>query len=144
MRAVTAEVADYNRAFEDRSTYARMRDEFVTQSRPLLESGVDVIIPAGGYPMLLFGQEPGFAIDGATLLNGFPVAVAAAATAVRLRRRSGTSAGRCGAYGLPAPRRSRSFASCSATCRQGSAPGMTRGFGCAEHSRSMPAPIPGV
>jgi allantoin racemase len=103
VRAVTAQVADYNRAFEDRSTYERMRDEFVAQSRPLLESGVDVIIPAGGYPMLLFAQEPDFTIDGATVLNGLPVAVAAADTAVHLVRRSGTCTSRRGAYGLPAP-----------------------------------------
>lgn len=109
VRSVTAQVADYNRAFEDRPTYERMRDEFVAQSRPLLASGIDVIIPAGGYPMLLFGQEPDFAIDGATVLNGLPVAVAAAETAVRLRRRSGTAAGRCGAYGLPAPQAVQEF-----------------------------------
>ena len=59
--------------------------------------------------MLLFGQEPDFAIDGATVLNGLPVAVAAAETAVRLRRRSGTAAGRCGAYGLPAPQAVQEF-----------------------------------
>ena len=34
-----------------------------------------MVIPAGGYPMLLFGREPAFTIDGATVLNGLPVAV---------------------------------------------------------------------
>lgn len=47
VRAVEAQVADFNRAFSDEDLYRRIRDEFVQQAEPLLESGVDVIIPAG-------------------------------------------------------------------------------------------------
>jgi allantoin racemase len=103
VRAVKAQVADYNRAFEDEETYRRMRDDFAEQVRPMLDLGVDVIIPAGGYPMLLFGREDGFAIEGATVLNGIPVTMAAAETAVRLQRLNGTGTSRCAAYALPVP-----------------------------------------
>ena len=101
VRAVAAQVADYNRAFDDADLYRRMRDEFVAQAKPLLEVGVDVIIPAGGYPMLLFSREQGFAIDGAAVLNGLPVAVAAAETAVSLKRLNGTATSRRSAFALP-------------------------------------------
>lgn len=103
VRAVQAQVADFNRAFSDEQLYRRMRDEFVRQAEPLLESGVDVIIPAGGYPMLLFSREDGFTIDGATVLNGLPVAIAAAQTAVSLRQLNGTATSRRSAFALPAP-----------------------------------------
>jgi hypothetical protein len=67
----------------------------------MLDPGIDVIIPAGGYPMLLFGREPGFSIDGAVVLNGLPVAIAAAETAIRLKRLNGTCTSRRAAYALP-------------------------------------------
>jgi hypothetical protein len=103
VRAVDTQVADYNRAFEDPDMYARIREEFVRQVRPMLDVGVDVILPAGGYPMLLFAREPGFAVEGATVMNGLPVAIAAAETAIRLRRLNGTGTSRRGAYALPVP-----------------------------------------
>ena len=53
--------------------------------------------------MLLFARERGFTIDGAVVLNGLPVALAAAETAVRLSRLNGTQTSRRGAYGLPSP-----------------------------------------
>ena len=67
----------------------------------MLGLGIDVIIPAGGYPMLLFARERSFAIGGATVLNGLPVVVAAAETAIRLSRLNGTGTSRRTAYALP-------------------------------------------
>lgn len=101
VRAIEAQVADFNTAFDDEHTYRRMRDEFMRQAKPLLDLGVDVIIPAGGYPMLLFSREQSFTIDGATVLNGIPVAVAAAQTAVSLKRLNGTATSRRSAFALP-------------------------------------------
>jgi allantoin racemase len=99
--ALAADVARFNRAFDDEREYARLREEFILQAEPMLDRGVEVIIPAGGYPMLLFGREHGFAIRGATVLNGLPVAVAAAETAIRLRRLNGTGTSRRASYALP-------------------------------------------
>lgn len=101
VRAIGAQVAEFNKAFDDEHLYLRMRDEFVEQARPLVESGIDVVIPAGGYPMLLFSREREFTIAGALVLNGLPVAIAAAQTAVSLRRFNGTTTSRGTAFALP-------------------------------------------
>jgi len=101
VQAVQADVGRFNRAFDDEREYRSLREAFVGQAEPMLGLGIDVIIPAGGYPMLLFTREQSFAIGGATVLNGLPVAVAAAETAVRLSRLNGTGTSRRTAYALP-------------------------------------------
>jgi allantoin racemase len=78
-----------------------VREAFAEQSEPLLGLGIDVIIPAGGIPMLLFAREQSFAVGGAPVLNGLPVAVAAAETAIALSRLNGTGTSRRAAYALP-------------------------------------------
>ncbi|GAA0683927.1 aspartate/glutamate racemase family protein [Kitasatospora atroaurantiaca] len=109
VRAVDAEVADFNRAFTEPELYRRMKEEFSQQLRPLLELGVDVVIPAGGYPMLLFAGERSFGLGGAVVLDGLPVAVMAAETAVRLRRLNGTGASRAPGSALPSEPALREF-----------------------------------
>ena len=94
-------MAQLNRAFDDEYAYARLRESFIEQAGPLLDRGVEVIIPAGGYLMLLFGREHGFTVSGAVVLNGLPIAVAAAETAIRLRRLNGTCTSRRASYALP-------------------------------------------
>jgi allantoin racemase len=89
VQAVQADTGRFNRAFGSEGEYRSLREAFVSQAEPMLGLGIDVIIPAGGYPMLLFAREPSFTIGGATVLNGLPVAVAAAETAIRLSRPSG-------------------------------------------------------
>ena len=101
VQAVQADTGQFNRAFDDEREYRSLREAFVSQAEPMLGLGIDVIIPAGGYPMLLFTREQSFAIGGATVLNGLPVAVAAAETAVRLSRLNGTGTSRRTAYALP-------------------------------------------
>lgn len=103
VRAVETQVADYNRAFTDPDLYRRMKEDFSRQVEPMLELGVDVIIPAGGYPMMLFGREHGFEIGGALVLDGLPVTVLAAETAIRLARLNGTGASRTPGQALPPP-----------------------------------------
>ena len=101
VRAVHGQVADYNRAFDDADLYERMKADFCRQVSPLLELGVDVIIPAGGYPMLLFAREPRFRVEGATVLNGLPVVLEWVGAALRLRSLNGTSVSRRSTYALP-------------------------------------------
>lgn len=102
VRAVTAQVADYNRAFEDETARAAMWESFVRQVEPMVDEGVEVIVPAGGLPMLLFGRGGGrLTVKGASVLNGLPVAVAAAETAVRLRQRYGVEPSRSGLFAKP-------------------------------------------
>ena len=101
VQAVQADVGRFNRAFDDEREYRSLREAFVGQAEPMLGLGIDVIIPAGGYPMLLFTREQSFAIGGATVLNGLPVAVVAAEAAIRLSRLNGTGTSRRTAYALP-------------------------------------------
>jgi len=101
VQAVQADVGQFNRAFDDEREYRSLREAFVSQAEPMLGLGIDVIIPAGGYPMLLFTREQSFAIGDATVLNGLPVAVAAAETAIGLTRLNGTGTSRRTAYALP-------------------------------------------
>jgi allantoin racemase len=101
VQAVQADTGQFSRAFDDEREYRSLREAFVARAEVMLGLGIDVIIPAGGYPMLLFAREPSFAIGGATVLNGLPVAVAAAETAIGLSRLNGTATSRRAAYALP-------------------------------------------
>ena len=74
---------------------------FHDQVAPLVAEGAEVVIPAGGIPMLLFAREQGFTIRGAPVLSGIPLVVKLAEAAVKLRRINGTATSRAGAYAKP-------------------------------------------
>jgi len=103
VRAMNTTVDDYMLAFEDGQAYEAVRNQFREQARPLLDLGVEVIIPAGGLPMLLFSKEWDFTIDGATVLNGITVAAKAAEMAVELRKLDGTAVSRRSWFAKAAP-----------------------------------------
>jgi Asp/Glu/hydantoin racemase len=104
VRAIQADLAGFARAFTDPESYARVRDDFVAQVRPLVAEGAEVIIPAGGMPMLLFARECPFVIDDALVLNGIAVVAKAAEMAVALRGLVGSVVSRRGTYTkAPAP-----------------------------------------
>jgi allantoin racemase len=75
----------FMKAFTDPEAYATVRAGFVAQVKPLIERGAEVIIPAGGLPMLLFARESPFVIDGAPVLNGIAVVAKAAEMALALK-----------------------------------------------------------
>jgi Asp/Glu/hydantoin racemase len=103
VRAIDAEVATFMSAFEDDTAYARVKNDFCRQVRPLIEQGVEVVVPAGGLPMLLFAREREFTIDGAIVLNGIAVVAKAAEMAVKLRWLTGTVVSRRGIYAKASP-----------------------------------------
>jgi Asp/Glu/hydantoin racemase len=98
VRAINIDLPGFMRAFTDETAYARVRADFIEQVRPLLAAGAEVIIPAGGLPMLLFARECPFVIDGAPVLNGVAVVAKAAEMALALRRLTGTVVSRRGTY----------------------------------------------
>ena len=98
IRAVHMDLPSFMRAFKDEETYARVHADFVEQVRPLIAGGAEVILPAGGLPMLLFARECPFLIDGALVLNGIAVAVKAAEMALALRALTGAVVSRRGTY----------------------------------------------
>jgi allantoin racemase len=98
VRAIQIDLAGFMRAFTDAASYAKVRADFIAQVRPLVAAGAEVIIPAGGLPMLLFARERPFVIDGALVLNGIAVAVKAAEMALALRHLTGAVVSRRGTY----------------------------------------------
>jgi allantoin racemase len=98
VRAIHVGLPGFMHAFTDERSYAQVRADFVEQVRPLVAAGADVIIPAGGLPMLLFARECPFVIDGALVLNGIAVVAKATEMALELRRLTGSVVSRRGAY----------------------------------------------
>lgn len=98
VRAIHADLPGFMRAFTDEAAYAEVRAEFVAEVRPLVAAGAEVVIPAGGLPMLLFARECPFVIDGAVVLNGIATVAKAAEMALALHRLTGASVSRRGTY----------------------------------------------
>ncbi len=98
VRAIHVDLPGFMRAFTDEASYVQVRADFVEQVRPLVATGAEVIIPAGGLPMLLFARECPFVIDGALVLNGIAVVAKAAEMALALRRLTGSVVSRRGTY----------------------------------------------
>jgi len=96
--AIKADLPRFMRAFTDAGEYAAVRTDFMRQVRPLLERGCDVLIPAGGLPMLLFSQEQPFLIDRAVVLEGIATVMKATEMAIALHRLTGVAASRSGLY----------------------------------------------
>jgi hypothetical protein len=96
--AIKADLPRFMRAFTDAAEYALVRDDFVRQVQPLLERGCDVLIPAGGLPMLLFSQQQPFLIEGAVVLEGIATVIKAAEMALALHGLTGIAASRRGLY----------------------------------------------
>jgi Asp/Glu/hydantoin racemase len=85
-------------AFGDDDRLAQVRELFEAQARPLVAQGVEVLIPGGGIPMLLFSQIRAHRVDGAPVINGIPIAVKQAELAVRLRALTGLGVSRTGEF----------------------------------------------
>src|SRR5205823_15043432 len=103
VRALRMDMPGFMRAFDDEEAYAQARADFVEQMRPLVAAGAEVIIPAGGLPMLLFARECPFVIDGAPVLNGIAVVAKAAEMALGLHRLTGSVVSRRSTYAKASP-----------------------------------------
>jgi allantoin racemase len=101
VRAVNGKVSDFMDAFERADAFEALREKFVREVNILLDAGADVIVPAGGLPMLLFGGEFAAQIGGAPILNGLAVIAKAAEAAVRLKELTGIAVSRRSNYARP-------------------------------------------
>jgi allantoin racemase len=75
-----------------------VRALFDQQGRPLVEQGVDVLIPGGGIPMLLFSRIRDHRVGAAPVINGIPIVVKMAEMAVKLRELTGLGVSRVSDY----------------------------------------------
>ena len=83
VRAVNATVKDFIDAFADKKAYDSLYPKWEKECRALLEQGADVIVPAGGLPMMLYG---GSEMDGAPVVNGVTLIAKSAELAIKLRK----------------------------------------------------------
>ncbi len=97
------------RAFTDAATFDRVLQLFRDQVQPLVEEGVEVIIPAGGLPSLLFSRLKDFTVGDAVVLNCIAVLAKVAETAVALQRLDGTRASRAATFRKPSAKALREF-----------------------------------
>ena len=74
---------------------------FAEQGKPLVEQGVDVLIPGGGIPMLLFSDVHNHNVDGAPVINGISILVKMTEMAVKLKRLTGLSVSRTNDFAMP-------------------------------------------
>ena len=109
VRAVDATVGDFMDAFASRKGYRALYPKFEREVSILLDAGADVIVPAGGLPMMLFGAEHGATMGGAPVLNGVTVLVKAAEMAIKLRRMAGISVSRRSNFAKPPEQALREF-----------------------------------
>ena len=71
---------------------------FCEQAKPLVENGVELILPGGGIPMLLFSGQTNFNVGGAPIVNGIEIALKMAEMAVFMHKSSGLQVSRVGDY----------------------------------------------
>jgi len=82
VRAVNATVKNFIDAFASKEAFEKLRPLWERECRVLLDAGADVIVPAGGLPMMLFSGE----FEGVPVLNGITLIAKSAELAVKLRK----------------------------------------------------------
>ena len=85
VRAVDAKVSDFIDAFSNKDSFKRIKNKWERECRVLLDAGADVIVPAGGLPMMLFSGE----FHGAPVVNGVTLLAKSTEMAIRLREKTG-------------------------------------------------------
>ena len=103
VHAISFEPGQILKAYESQSLADEVERLFAAQARPLVANGVEVLIPGGGIPMLLFAALKSHAVDGAPVINGIPIVVKQAELAVKLKRLTGLTTSRVGEFVKPPP-----------------------------------------
>lgn len=88
---ILAAIGDPEKLFEVKSLFEK-------QAMPLVANGVDILIPAGGIPMLLFSEIHDHRVGAAPVINGIPIVVKMAEMAVKLRKLTGLGVSRVSDY----------------------------------------------
>jgi Asp/Glu/hydantoin racemase len=98
VRAVQATVGDFIDAFASEKGLAKIKPLWEKECRALLDAGADVIVPAGGLPMMLFGDAE---MDGAPVVNGVTLVAKSAELLVKLREHGGARLSRRSNFARP-------------------------------------------
>jgi Asp/Glu/hydantoin racemase len=105
VRAVNAAVADYINAFASPEAFQKLKPLWERECRALLDAGADVIVPAGGLPMMLYGGE----FEGAPVVNGVTLVAKTAEMAIKLRKQGMFKVSRRSNYVHPPEKALREF-----------------------------------
>jgi Asp/Glu/hydantoin racemase len=109
VKAIETDPALLVRGFTDKTTYETVLRQFRKEVEPLVKSGVEVIIPAGGLPSLLFSRIKNFTVGKAVVLNCIAVLAKMTETAVTLNRFNGTATSRLSTFQKPSVKALREF-----------------------------------
>ena len=109
MKAIATDPDLLVRAFTGVACFDRVLELFRAQVEPLVDAGLEVIIPAGGLPSLLFSRLKKFCVGEAVVVNCIAVLAKAAETAVALHRLDGTTASRAATFRRPSAQALREF-----------------------------------
>src|SRR5688500_18052560 len=106
VRAVDAKVSDFVDAFATQEAFDALYPKWERECRVLLDAGADVIVPAGGLPMMLFG---GTSMDGAPVVNGMTVIAKTAEMTIKLRKLGAAAISRRSNFARPPEKALREF-----------------------------------
>jgi allantoin racemase len=99
--AVDSSSGAYVKAFDDKKAAKALAGEYARVIGGLAKQGIEVVLPAGGLPSLLFGADLKLSAEPAIVLDSISIAVKAAEMAVDLKRLNGTQVSRAGTFMLP-------------------------------------------
>ncbi|MCJ1901697.1 aspartate/glutamate racemase family protein [Paracoccus versutus] len=88
-------------ALESDAVLETISAQFEREMRDAVDSGLDVLVPGGGIPMLAFSRLHAHSVAGAPVLNGIPIVLKRAELAVRLKRLTGLQVSRSGEFVRP-------------------------------------------
>jgi hypothetical protein len=109
VKAVETDPAQLVRAFTEQRMFESILRQFRAQVEPMVRNGVEVIIPAGGLPSLLFSRLKHFTVGKAVVLNCIAVLAKMIETAVALNRFNGTAASRRATFQKPSAKALKEF-----------------------------------
>jgi allantoin racemase len=109
VKAIETDPAMLVRAFSDKRTFDTVLRQFRAQVEPLVANGVEVVIPAGGLPSLLFSRIKNFRVGRAVVLDCIAVLAKTAELAVALQRFNGTGASRLATFQKPSAKALKEF-----------------------------------
>ena len=109
VKAIETDPAKLVRAFSDKRTFDTVLRQFRAQVEPLVTNGVEVVIPAGGLPSLLFSRIKHFRVGQAVVLDCIAVLAKTAELAVALQRFNGTRTSRLATFQKPSAKALKEF-----------------------------------
>ncbi|GKS58594.1 hypothetical protein YTPLAS18_21210 [Nitrospira sp.] len=99
VRAITSSPEQLVRANDDATAFKRFLVQFGEAAQPLIDQGVEIIIPGGGLPAMLLSRKKGYTLgNGIPVLEPIAVLAKMTAVAVQLRRLNGTGPNRVGTF----------------------------------------------